>query len=52
MGLEIARNGFYIPIFNLDGDVLFSPEDFDYLRNCMQGFETHPFCKIPLKADL
>lgn len=37
MGLEIARNGFYIPIFNLDGDVLFSPEDFDYLRNCMQG---------------
>lgn len=37
VGLEIALNGFYIPIANTEGQILFTPEDYDQLRNKMSG---------------
>lgn len=37
LGLEIAINGFYIPIVDERGKVLFTPEMYDDLRSKMQG---------------
>ena len=36
-GFEIAKNGFYIPIVNSEGEVIFTPEMYDELREKMQG---------------
>ena len=37
VGLEIAMNGFYIPIANSGGKIIFTPDDYDRLREKMQG---------------
>ena len=37
VGLEIAMNGFYIPVVNFNGEVVFKPEDYDTLREKMAG---------------
>ncbi|MBR2289934.1 MAG: hypothetical protein IJ867_04900 [Clostridia bacterium] len=37
VGLEIAMNGFYIPVADKDGKILFTPKDYDNLRAKMQG---------------
>jgi len=37
IGLEIAMNGFYIPIVDTSGNLLFTPEDYDSLRAKMGG---------------
>ena len=37
LGLEIAKNGFYIPIVDENGNLLFTPEMYDELRSKMQG---------------
>lgn len=37
VGLEIALNGFYIPVVNKKGSLVFSPKDYDDLREKMQG---------------
>ena len=37
VGLEIAMNGFYIPIANKDGEIIFTPDDYDMLREKMSG---------------
>ena len=37
VGLEIAMNGFYIPIANKEGKIIFTPEDYDKLREKMSG---------------
>lgn len=37
VGLEIVMNGFYIPVANLEGKIIFTPEDFDLLREKMSG---------------
>ncbi len=37
IGLEIAMNGFYIPVVNMDGKLVFTPEDYDILRSKMSG---------------
>lgn len=37
IGLEIAMNGFYIPVVDVQGNLLFSPKDYDELREKMQG---------------
>lgn len=37
IGLEIAMNGFYIPVFNTKRELLFSPKDYDELREKMEG---------------
>lgn len=35
--LEIAMNGFYIPVVDFDGKLVFSPKDYDILRGKMSG---------------
>ena len=37
IGLEIAKNGFYIPVVDKNGNLIFSPEDYDSLRAKMSG---------------
>ena len=37
IGLEIALNGFYIPVFNMKRKLVFSPTDYDLLRSKMAG---------------
>lgn len=37
IGLEIAMNGFYIPVYNTKRKLLFSPKDYDALREKMSG---------------
>lgn len=37
VGLEIAMNGFYIPIANNEGKIVFTPKDYDELRTKMSG---------------
>ncbi len=37
VGLEIAMNGFYIPIANTEGKIIFTPGDYDMLREKMSG---------------
>ena len=39
IGLEIAMNGFYIPVFDKKGTRVFTPEDYDLLRSKMSGIE-------------
>jgi hypothetical protein len=35
----IARNGHYIPVANSQGEIIFSPKQFDELRKSMRGLE-------------
>lgn len=37
IGLEIAMNGFYIPVANKEGKIIFTPKDYDELRAKMNG---------------
>ena len=37
VGLELAMNGFYIPIANAEGKIVFTPLDYDKLRAKMSG---------------
>ena len=37
IGLEIAMNGFYIPVANKEGKITFSRNDYDNLRSKMNG---------------
>lgn len=37
VGLEIAMNGFYIPVADQDGKIVFTPNDYDILREKMSG---------------
>ena len=37
VGLEIAMNGFYIPVANKEGKIVFTPNDYDKLREKMNG---------------
>lgn len=37
VGLEIALNGFYIPVANTEGKIVFKPEDYENLREKMSG---------------
>lgn len=39
IGLEIAMNGFYIPVVDTSGKLVFSPEDYDFLRAKMAGLK-------------
>lgn len=34
---EIARNGFYIPVIDFSGKLIFSPQEYEELRSKMQG---------------
>ena len=37
VGLEIAMNGFYIPVANKEGKIVFTPKDYEQLREKMSG---------------
>ena len=37
MGFEIARNGFYIPVLDTKGNLLFTSNEFDSIRSQMNG---------------
>ncbi len=37
IGLNIAMNGFYIPVANSEGKIMFTPKDYDKLREKMGG---------------
>lgn len=37
IGIEIVKNGFYIPVFDTNKNLVFSPQDYDYLRSKMNG---------------
>lgn len=37
VGLEIVMNGFYIPVANREGKIIFTPQDYDKLREKMSG---------------
>ena len=37
VGLEIAMNGFYIPVANKEGKIVFTPKNYDELRTKMSG---------------
>ena len=37
LGLEIALNGFYIPVINHEGELVFTPEMYEELRSKMNG---------------
>lgn len=37
VGLEIAMNGFYIPVSNKEGEIVFTPDDYDKMRSKMSG---------------
>ena len=38
IGMEIALNGFYIPVVDMDsGKIIFTPEDYDEIREKMSG---------------
>ena len=37
VGLEIALNGFYIPVYDFNGKIVFIPKDYDNLRDKMSG---------------
>ena len=39
IGYEIAKNGFYIPVVNPDGELIFTPEDYDEVRKKMSGLK-------------
>lgn len=39
VGLEIAMNGFYIPVADKSGKIIFTPQDYDKLREKMSGME-------------
>lgn len=41
VALEIAKNGFYIPIVNKQGELLFTPKDYDKLREKMAGLKRY-----------
>lgn len=52
IGLEIAMNGFYIPVFDKQGTRVFSPEDYDYLRNKMSGLSFYHAGEYEFAEDL
>ena len=45
--LEVALNGFYIPIVDKNGNLIFTPSDYDRLRDKMSGIEY--YCSGPYK---
>ena len=47
VGLEIAMNGFYIPVSNMEGKIVFTPKNYDELREKMSGlsyFGEYNYC--------
>ena len=52
VGLEIAKNGFYIPVTNLDGKVVFTYEDYTVMRQKMSGLDYYGDGQVTLSENL
>lgn len=54
LGLEIALNGFYIPVISKIGELLFSPDDYKNIREKMSGLEYYDagLYKLASKEEL
>lgn len=52
VGLEIAMNGFYIPVANKEGKIIFSPKEYDSLRAKMQGLSYYGENKYTFSENL
>ena len=52
VGLEIALNGFYIPIANKEGKIIFTPKDYDELRAKISGLSYYGMPNYNLSKNL
>lgn len=52
VGLEIAMNGFYIPVANKEGKIIFTPKDYDKLREKMSGLSYYDECNYIFSENL
>lgn len=52
IGLEIAKNGFYIPVVTEEGNVLFTEEDYENIRSTMQGLSYYGTEEYKLSNNL
>lgn len=57
VGLEVAMNGFYIPVVNMEGEIVFSPKEYDNIRAKMQGLsyygeKNYTFSKNLITPDI
>lgn len=52
IGFEIARNGFYIPVVDRSGKVIFTPDDYKELRLKMQGLSYYDTADYILSDSL
>ena len=48
LGLEIAMNGFYIPVVDSDKNLLYTPEMYDNIRSKMQGLSHYGLTEFQL----
>lgn len=52
VGLEIAMNGFYIPVANMEGKIVFTQQDYDKLRGKMAGLSYYDEKEYKFSANL
>ena len=52
IGLEIAMNGFYIPVADKDGKIVFTPEDYKEIRDKMTGLSYFNETKFVFSENL
>lgn len=52
VGLEIAMNGFYIPVANKEGRIIFTPDDYKKLREKMNGLSYYGVSNYVLDESL
>lgn len=52
VGLEIAMNGFYIPVANKEGKIIFTPEEYDKLRTKMSGLSYYGLPEYNISNNL
>lgn len=52
IGLEIAMNGFYIPVVDGNGKLVFTPNDYDKLREKMSGLSYYGLEKYNFSNNL
>ena len=52
IGLEIAMNGFYIPVVDRQGKLVFSPDEYDKLRSKMNGLSYYGMGEFILDSSI
>lgn len=52
IGLEIAMNGFYIPVVDRQGKLVFSPDEYDKLRSKMNGLSYYGMGEFVLDSSI